>query len=346
MTCKIVAALWFFLTLMTASMGLAEEHVVPGTSACTPPGYRTDIRPDHKGPPTEVTLGIRMADLSEINDVNQTITVDFAVRRQWVDTRLIGWEGCRLATSDIWFPELALKNSGRMFERWPKTVSIEEGGKVTFQQRLSGTFSSYQQFDNYPFDRQEIALRFFLLNWTSEKVKLVKDPVFTGMSDLLNISDWQITGVETHIEAERLEATESVHDWLIFKVKAERYLDYYIWKILVPIALIVAMSWCVFWIDPSHFGSQIGFSATAVLTIIAFIFATTNLLPRLGYFTLLDKFIAGATVSVFLALLQSLTTGYLVSRDQKVAARRIDLASRIMFPVSFAIFCLWLLRNL
>jgi hypothetical protein len=345
MTNKIAAVLWLCVALLTGTSSAADEHFVPGISACSPPGYRTDIRPDHNGPPTEVTLGVRMADLSEIDDVKQTITVDFVVRRQWVDTRLIGWEGCRLATTDIWFPELALKNSGRMFERWPQTVSIEEGGKVTFQQRLSGTFSSYQQFDNYPFDKQEIALRFFLLDWTSEKVKLVKDPVYTGMADLLNISDWQITAVDSHVEEEQLEAMGNVHDGLIFTVKAERYLDYYIWKILVPIALIVSMSWCVFWIDPSHFGSQIGFSATTVLTIIAFIFATTNLVPRLGYFTLLDKYIAGATVFVFLALLQSLTTGYLVSRDQKIAARRIDLASRILFPSSFVIFCLWLLRT-
>jgi hypothetical protein len=345
MTNKIVAVLWLCAALLTGTSFAADEHVAPGNSACSPPGYRTDIRPDHNGPPTKVTLGIRMADLSAIDDVNQTITVDFVVRRQWVDTRLIGWEGCRLATADIWFPELVLKNSGRMFERWPQTVSIEEGGKITFQQRLSGTFSSYQQFDNYPFDKQEIALRFFLLDWTSEKVKVLKDPVYTGMADLLNISDWQITAVDSHVEEEQFEATGNVHDGLIFTVKAERYLDYYIWKILVPIALIVSMSWCVFWIDPSHFGSQIGFSATTVLTIIAFIFATTNLVPRLGYFTLLDKYIAGATVFVFLALLQSLTTGYLVSRDQKIAARRIDLASRILFPSSFVIFCLWLLRT-
>jgi hypothetical protein len=108
--------------------------------------------------------------------------------------------------------------------------------------------------------------------------------------------------------------------------------------VLLPVSLIVAMSWFVFWIDPSQFGPQVGLSATAMLTLIAFIFATTNMLPALGYFTILDLFIGGATILVFLAMLQSLTTSFLVSNDKVKLALHLDRVSRVLFPLVFVVF--------
>ncbi len=72
-----------------------------------------------------------------------------------------------------------------------------------------------------------------------------------------------------------------------------------------------------------------------MLTLIAFQFAMANILPRLGYFTVLDKFIAGSTVLVFLALIESVTTIFMVSKDKKETAMRLDRICRCAFPVAF-----------
>ena len=105
------------------------------------------------------------------------------------------------------------------------------------------------------------------------------------------------------------------------------------------------MSWAVFWISPRHLGTQIGLSATSMLTLIAFLFATTNMLPALGYFTVLDQFIGGSTILVFLALVESLITGYLFSKEREKMSLRIDLLSRVAFPLAFvSLMVLVLLR--
>ncbi len=95
------------------------------------------------------------------------------------------------------------------------------------------------------------------------------------------------------------------------------------------------MTSAVFSIDPAQFGPQIGLSATSMLTLIAFIFATTNMVPKIGYFTILDHFIAGSTILVFLALIQSLTTSYLVSKGHVELATRGDRICRFAFPLVF-----------
>ena len=104
------------------------------------------------------------------------------------------------------------------------------------------------------------------------------------------------------------------------------------------------MSWTVFWINPAQFGPQIGMSATSMLTLIAFQFASGNILPRLNYFTVLDEFIVGSTIIVFLALVESLSTSYLVSRKREAFALRLDQVCRFLFPLTFFIFMFFVFR--
>lgn len=334
----------FLVTLCAAllpgpSPVLAQE--IAAEEACGVPQIRTDVRPKPHDIPTEVTLGALVIDVIDISDVDQTIRIDIALRLRWTDPRLADFAGCRLPTAQVWFPYMILGNSGRIFQRWPQTVSVEEGGIVTYLQRHSGTFSSYHNLQGFPFDTQVISLDFTSLNWSSENLVFKLDETFFGISDRLNISDWKIHGVEATIDEIHIEEFVQKRSAFSLHVKASRYVSYYFWKVLLPIGLIVVMSWAVFYVHPSQFGTQLGLSATSVLTMVAYIFATTNLLPRLGYFTLLDSFIAMATIFVFVSLIQSLITGFLATRGREKIAVNIDLISRVLFPATFAIGCFY-----
>ena len=306
---------------------------------CAAPTMHTDVRPGSLSAPTIVQTGIRAVDVREINDVNQTITIDLAIRRKWTDRRLAGLAGCRLSAEEIWFPEIILTNSGRLFERWPDRVTVGPGGEATYIQRISGTIASYHSLHDFPFDRQSISIHLMPLEHDPTEVKLVLDEEFSGVSRRLNISDWIIEGFEASVMELELPAFGQDRAGLIFSVKANRIRAFWLWKVILPLSLIVFMSWCVFWIDPERYGSQIGLSATSMLTIIAFIFATTNMLPALGYFTRLDAFIAGATVLVFLSLMVSLTTSYLVGVNNRARATRLDRICRMLFPIVFFCIC-------
>jgi hypothetical protein len=336
---RLTKLLTLLLTMVLAYPLSAQSQQTVGSSSCAFPGYLTDVRPDSSGPPTEVIMGMRLMDLTEINDENQTISLDVAVRMQWTDSRLAALDGCMLPKDAVWFPELVMKNSGRIFERWPQTVSIEKGGKVTYLQRMSGTFSSYQNLADFPFDDQSTSLRFHSLHWSPKKLTFRNDDVFTGISTPLNISDWSVDNVKITVADERFEALQQDRVVYVLTIPAKRDVGYYVWKILLPIGLIVAMSWCVFWIDPKQLGTQLGLSATSFLTMVAFIFATTNMMPKLGYVTTLDISIAGATGFVFVAMVQSLSTGFLSAQGRADLAKKLDQISRIAFPVLFLLFC-------
>jgi hypothetical protein len=59
------------------------------------------------------------------------------------------------------------------------------------------------------------------------------------------------------------------------------------------------------------------------------------LLPKISYLTIIDKFILGSTVFVFLALAESIITSAVFIKKRDRLARRIDLLSRWLFSASF-----------
>jgi hypothetical protein len=103
--------------------------------------------------------------------------------------------------------------------------------------------------------------------------------------------------------------------------------------LIVPLLVLVAMSWAAFWIDPSQTGAQIGVATSSVLTMIAYRFVVAGLLPRLPYRTRMDYFVLGSTLLVFLAMVEVIPTSQLNRRERLGPALRVDLVSRVVFPV-------------
>ncbi|MCP4259959.1 MAG: hypothetical protein GY774_20960 [Planctomycetes bacterium] len=312
---------------------------------CAAPHVRTDVRPDAGGPPTKVAVGIYMVDLMEISDINQTLTGDFAVILNWTDPRLAHLKGCEILLDDIWSPGLVFVNSGRKFASRPKEAGIGPGGRVTYVQRYFGNFATYHNLQDFPFDKQKFIISLISLEWSERDIQLVVDGKGTGQRTQLNISDWTVERVKAVISSSYSEVFDVFFSRYDFQISAHRITSYYLWKVILPLCLIVAMSWCVFWINPAQYGPQIGLSATSMLTLIAFIFATTTMVPKLGYLTLLDRFIVGSTVLVFLALVESATAVYLVSNERKKLAMRIDHISRVVFPLAFGVIVITLLMG-
>lgn len=114
---------------------------------------------------------------------------------------------------------------------------------------------------------------------------------------------------------------------------------------IVPLVLIVAMSWIVFWIDPKEAGIQVSVAITAMLTMIAYRFAVGSSIPRVDYMTRLDYFILGSTVIIYATLILVVITTSMGKSDKLSEARKLDLRCRWLFPVGFvvlAIETLWL----
>ena len=126
-----------------------------------------------------------------------------------------------------------------------------------------------------------------------------------------------------------------------FQFQAKRYVAYYLWQVVLPLAVVVIMSWAAFWVGRDHLGVRIAVATSSILTLIAHRFVLASLLPRLPYMTRLDYFTVGSTLLVLLALIAVITTGFLAAHGHDRHARRIDLLARGTFPSAFLLLLIW-----
>lgn len=292
------------------------------------------LRPDLDSVPTRVSVGIHIINVTKINDIEQTFTVDLAVRMSWQDQRLGGKPGT-YELSDVWHPAVTILNQRGISKLFDDVVRVDKDGNVRYVQRLYGDFGQRFPVHNFPFDRQNLQITVASRYYTPKEIQFIMDEINTSIANELEITGWVLDREIGFIpSAYRIGGSETELSQAAFRISASREAGFYIWRVIVPLLLIVFMSWTVFFIDPNHLEAQITVSATSILTVIALQFTFAEILPKVSYLTRLDKFIQGATILIFLALIESITTSAFTIGGKHALARKFDKWSRVVFPAA------------
>ncbi len=292
------------------------------------------VRPDPEGTPTQISLSLFLVDLKKVDGAEQLVNVDFFVRADWLDERLNSQDARNWDVSEIWQPQLQVANEGRLFTRMPTKVSSDGEGNATFLQRYVGTLSIPLNLADFPFDTQRLWIH-IVSGRPETEVEITINEDRTGRAPNFSVPDWTINS--TSARSLPFQAPTGVdHQGLVFEVFAKRQVSFYIWKILLPLTLVVIMSWMVFWLDDVQVSSQLSVAVTSMLTMIAYRFVLGRLLPNLPYLTRLDIFSLSATFLVFLAMIEVVITSNLATKGKGEQSKRVDRFCRWAFPVVFA----------
>ncbi len=288
--------------------------------------------------PVKIELSVFVIDVDGIDTVEQNFQANLFFEARWHDPDLVhdGSESILRPLSEIWRPNLQVVNQQKVWESFPEVAEITPEGQVTYRQRLWGDFSQKLLLRDFPFDRQSFTIQFVAAGYGTGHVELISDNGRkTGMASDLSESDWQI--LDWHAEPMAYEPIpgHGSQPGFAFKFEAQRKQSYYLFKVIIPLILIVMMSWVAFWIDPAESGTDISVAVTSMLTLIAYRFAIGTFLPVISYMTRLDYFILGSTLLVFLSLVEVVVTSNLVRRRRKEWAYTIDRVSRWVFPLIF-----------
>jgi len=314
---------------VVAAPGLADVCEYP-PEVLSPPGGG-----DAGATPVEV--GILMLDLIKIDDVEQGFVADVFVRAIWRDPRLAGVNDtvCVVPSTAIWTPRVEIVNQRELTPKWKDRVRITPDGEVLYRQRYYGTLSFRTDLTDFPFDRQVIPVT-AIVGEPTENLSITIDPV-TGRWEDLSIPNWEIGSKSSRLGTFPVPGVDIELPLFVMEFQAERRAMYYVFKTIVPLVLIICMSWAVFWIHPRNIPPRLGLAATGMLTLIAFQLALGSALPPVAYLTRLDRFVAGATVIVFTALVEAVMTAALADSGRVSIAERINRWSRFVFPLGLVL---------
>lgn len=294
--------------------------------------------------PTEVEIAVVLLDLERIDDANQSFSASVFVVARWHDPRLAddGSEVVRRDLEDIWHPRLQVVNRRQVSLTLPETVDVAPGGAVTYRQRIVGQFSQRLDLLDFPLDQQTLEIHIVAVGYSEDQI------AFTALGEIpstavpdLSISDWSVIASRAGSRGYQPMPGVRPTAGFVLEIDAERHLGYYASKIILPLLLIVAMSWLVFWMDSSLAAPRISIAVTSMLTLIAYRFMVGGMLPRISYLTRMDLFTTASTVLVFLTLVEGTFVVMLTKREQVDRAQAVDRLSRWGFPLAYVAVFVW-----
>ena len=80
-------------------------------------------------------------------------------------------------------------------------------------------------------------------------------------------------------------------NFLDIEITIERNVKHYVFKVMLPVFLILCVAWHVLWIPTHKYEARLNTSIIALLALIAYNFVFQDDIPKLEYLTDLDWFI-------------------------------------------------------
>ena len=300
-----------------------------------------------QGGPRAVTVSLQVNSITEIDSAKETFRADFYMTLSWHDPALVNADPQNVDWSRIRKPVIELINSQDAEPLGQEVLRLESPGVARCENRYAGTFSSRMDLEDFPFDEQFLSILVESQNETADQMvfffrpnqgvrvdvrgKTVPIRMGSVFGSELYLPEWKVTTANVR-EATYHYYGDHPYSRFQLDLKIARRVGYYIWKIMSVLVMLVVLSWAVFLIDPADIGNRMAVSITLFLAAVAFAFVTSGLIPRISYLTLLDIYILGCYVLLFLAPVESLLVYRLRNGSR---ARRIDRLALWGFPAAF-----------
>ncbi len=325
---------------------------IPAASraAQTPTGIATDPilqPPFDDGKPLDITIGLHVVNLAAINEVSEQFQLDAYMFERWMDKRLAYTpegpqdQARNYALGQIWIPQLEMINAASPRSRQEISIMVSPDGTVRYAERLVVTLSSSFHLRRFPFDQQQllVIIHPFLADGPRLRFELNNESTWTAseFTSFTSLAQWHLNGLRSQLLDAATYGGMTVPE-ARFEIDVTRRSSFYLWKVFIPLLLMVFLSWAVFWIEADDLSNQIQVAVTTILTVIAFAFAISATMPRLPYLTYIDAFFLECYIYVFLAVVELMTV-HVTHRSElrRDLGLQIRKYSRWLIPASFVV---------
>jgi len=311
------------------------------------PAFAEPISPPPAEKPIAVDVGIYVVDVSNISEVNNAFSVELDVVAKWTDVRHAfdadeagtdhkTWFGpaAEQMRQSMWNAQVTAINTVGGLQLGQTNLTVDTDGNVMLRARVAATLRANLDYHRFPFDEQSLPIRLESYLWDAKTVILRPIENQTGFDPGFELAEWVVTGVRTEVSERVRPGYGIAYSHASFEIDIKRKSGYYVWKILLPLIVIVLISWVVFYMGDEGLGRRAGVSATGILTVIAYMFIATQSLPKVPYLTSMDKMMLLSIVTIGATMVVNIIVGRLASLD-KQRAHRLDLLCRWAFPVFY-----------
>jgi hypothetical protein len=293
-----------------------------------------------------VSIGVKLQQLTSVNQKSENFGVVATIVMHWKDPRLAYNPEKVPDRFKVFMGDAFSAEMNRQGQAWPqytivnqqnrqwvqnRFVVVQPDGEAVSLERVSLTLQAPEfDFRNFPFDKQQFYIRFDLLapEWMFQFRELVG---YSEVGEKLGEEEWVIT--DFHTSTSKGQILQRPVSRFNFEFSATRHVEYYFFRILLPLIVIISVSWILFFLK--DYAKRVDAAGANLLLFIAFNFAISSDLPRLGYLTFLDTLLISAFLVTAIVLILSV---YLRRQDMKGRERfvaRVDRYVITFYPLAY-----------
>ncbi len=249
----------------------------------------------------------------------------------------------------IWHPLLDFKNiieesiddsrEDYIFEYVPSTNEEDASAYISYQWDGNTTLSSDFNFLAFPFDTQILSLDLMNARQASPiGYKWLKYSfIESEFEKNLKIPDWQVVSKDIVPRVEMSDYHRENRQIYSLQMRIERNYSYYVYKIIVPIMIILVVAWSALWVEPKQLESRLTITIICLLSLIAYNFIVDKDLPKLEYLTLLDYWILLSYLFAAVPTIISVISFKMLLNTNEKTLESFDKNVRFYGPILFII---------
>ena len=304
--------------------------------------------------PLEVTVSFELRDINHIDDEAETIEFTGVLKLSWHDPRQ-AFDPVAEGTEEKlyqghfqfnevftgWFPQLILVNESGLYEKHGVLLRVRSDGSLTLYETVDAVAKTDLDLRRYPIDQQQLEAVFHVLGFDSEEVVLRLEPDYNdgdlNIDELFRMPQWYLIGIKSSIGIRNtpLIGKGATTSTFTVSIDLQRRSFFVLRLVILPLLIIVMLSWSVFWMDKSSLGDRISVSFIGILTAVTYQVVLSEILPRISYFTLTNIFLNISFFIMCMTVIVNLRVGYLDRHGMSEVGDRLDHRCRWMFPVIY-----------
>jgi hypothetical protein len=336
--------------ILIGALATSAAAAPPPPVAAFPAGLDPNamlLPPSANGGQVKVSVALHVLNLSSINEVTERFQLTGYLLTQWRDPRLAYQPSGAadkfraLSPDSVWRPKLVMINVAEPRGIYERSLRVAPDGLMSYAERFDAVLTSTFHLKSFPFDKQllEVIIHPFTVQQPFVTFVPSQMPVWTAaeFNSYSSLESWRFKSIAFEIGEAASQFGNNTMAEARFEIAVERRYGFYLWKVFLPLLLMVIVSWSVFWFDPPEVSSQVQIAVTTILTIIAFALAISLTLPRVPYLTFADAFFLTCYVFAFVTMVELTAVHIAYRNERREAAAKIRGTARWLVPAAFVV---------
>jgi hypothetical protein len=312
------------LSLLTTALRAADANAAPAA-------------------PRKVELGVHILDISDIDEPGGKFTLHVLVGVYWQDPEQVhDGKGPKVFREDlaieevntIWRPMVEFNRTTAPAELHHSLLRIFPSGRVEFERQLTVEIATRLNLRKLPFDTQQLTLELESFQYLADAVELVLPKENLRIAKQISLPQWAPGKLTSSVEPTYREEYDETYSRASVTLEVKRHTQFYIWQMMVPLGIVLAMAFAVFFLPPKDLSDRMSVIIASLLTVVALSYSLHSGLPKISYLTVIDWFFVLAYVFLGLAMAGMVWISNLYDRDEAKAIR-LDKWLRWAYPATY-----------